>query len=130
MGHVSCPAVLVECGFLSNPEEETLLRSADYQIRLAAVLAGGVPAGDLSACKRKGERQCEGQTMFYCTECGNELPKWAGQCPACKAWNTIVERPAETKRRAAAPASAGQGPARPKPMAEVETSRSCALPPA
>ena len=40
MGHVSCPAVLVECGFLSNPEEETLLRSADYQIRLAAVLAG------------------------------------------------------------------------------------------
>ena len=61
--------------------------------------------------------------MFYCTECGNELPKWAGQCPACKAWNTIVERPAETKRRAAAPASAGQGPARPKPMAEVETSR-------
>ena len=61
--------------------------------------------------------------MFYCTECGNELPKWAGQCPACKAWNTIVERPVETKRRAAAPASSGQGPARPKPMAEVETSR-------
>ena len=41
------------------------------------------------------------KTMFYCTECGNELPKWAGQCPACKAWNTIVERPAETKRRSA-----------------------------
>lgn len=40
MEHVSCPAVLVECGFLSNPEEEALLRSADYQIRLAAVLAG------------------------------------------------------------------------------------------
>ena len=40
MGHVSCPAVLVECGFLSNPEEEALLRSADYQTRLAAVLAG------------------------------------------------------------------------------------------
>lgn len=40
MNHVSCPAVLVECGFLSNPEEEALLRSADYQIRLAAVLAG------------------------------------------------------------------------------------------
>lgn len=40
MGHVSCPAVLVECGFLSNPEEEARLRSADYQTRLAAVLAG------------------------------------------------------------------------------------------
>ena len=62
------------------------------------------------------------KTMFYCTECGNELPKWAGQCPACKAWNTIVERPAETKRRPA-PAAGGQGAARPKPMTEVETGR-------
>ena len=26
------------------------------------------------------------KTLFYCTDCGNELPKWAGQCPACKAW--------------------------------------------
>ena len=23
------------------------------------------------------------KTMFYCTECGNETPKWAGKCPAC-----------------------------------------------
>ena len=30
---------------------------------------------------------------FYCTECGNETPKWAGKCPACGAWNTIVEQP-------------------------------------
>ena len=35
------------------------------------------------------------KTLFYCTECGNELPKWQGQCPACRAWNTIVEQPAE-----------------------------------
>ena len=34
------------------------------------------------------------KTMFYCTECGNETPKWAGKCPACGAWNTIVEQPA------------------------------------
>ena len=33
------------------------------------------------------------KTMFYCTECGNETPKWAGKCPACGAWNTIVEQP-------------------------------------
>ena len=31
--------------------------------------------------------------MFYCTECGNETAKWAGKCPACGAWNTIVEQP-------------------------------------
>ena len=33
------------------------------------------------------------KTLFYCTECGNETPKWAGRCPACGAWNTVVERP-------------------------------------
>ena len=32
------------------------------------------------------------KTVFYCTECGNETPKWAGRCPACGAWNSIVEQ--------------------------------------
>ncbi|OUQ59345.1 DNA repair protein RadA [Flavonifractor sp. An112] len=66
------------------------------------------------------------KTMFYCTECGNELPKWAGQCPACKAWNTIVEQPAETKRKSsAAVATAGErrGSIKPRLMDEVETTR-------
>ena len=40
MNHVSCPAVLVECGFLTNPEEEALLRDGGSQRQLAAVLAG------------------------------------------------------------------------------------------
>ena len=31
------------------------------------------------------------KTVFYCTECGNETPKWQGRCPACGAWNTIEE---------------------------------------
>lgn len=35
------------------------------------------------------------KTLFYCTECGNETPKWQGKCPACGAWNSIVERPPE-----------------------------------
>ena len=38
LNHISCPAILVECGFLSNPEEEALLRSGAYQTRLAAAL--------------------------------------------------------------------------------------------
>ena len=36
------------------------------------------------------------KTVFYCTACGNETPKWQGRCPACGAWNTLeehVERP-------------------------------------
>jgi N-acetylmuramoyl-L-alanine amidase len=40
MNHISCRAILVECGFLSNPEEDRLLQSSDYQLKLAAVLAG------------------------------------------------------------------------------------------
>ena len=31
--------------------------------------------------------------VFYCKECGNETTKWAGQCPACHEWNTLVEEP-------------------------------------
>jgi len=30
-------------------------------------------------------------SVFRCTECGAEQPKWAGRCAACGAWNTLVE---------------------------------------
>lgn len=33
------------------------------------------------------------KTMFFCQECGYESAKWMGQCPACHAWNTMVEEP-------------------------------------
>lgn len=39
MEHVSCPAVLIECGFLSNPQEEVLLRDSRYQKKLCGVIA-------------------------------------------------------------------------------------------
>ncbi len=38
MNHVSCPAVLIECGFLSNYAEEQLLTSAAYQKKIAAAI--------------------------------------------------------------------------------------------
>ncbi len=38
------------------------------------------------------------KSVFYCTECGNELSKWAGQCPACKKWNTVVEATESMKK--------------------------------
>ena len=51
------------------------------------------------------------KTVFYCTQCGNETPKWQGQCMACGAWNTIVEQPAPDPRKkvsaAKAPAAGG-----------------------
>ena len=38
MRMAKCPAVLVECGFLSNPDEAELLKSADYRTKLSMVL--------------------------------------------------------------------------------------------
>ena len=39
MNHITCPAILVECGFLSNPEEAGKLATSGYQTQIAAVLA-------------------------------------------------------------------------------------------
>ena len=30
-------------------------------------------------------------SVFFCQECGNEASKWSGKCPACGAWNSLVE---------------------------------------
>ena len=38
MNHITCPAILVECGFLSNPAEEALLNTPEYQTKLAVSL--------------------------------------------------------------------------------------------
>ena len=36
------------------------------------------------------------KTVYACTECGAQSPKWQGQCPGCGAWNTLVESLAAT----------------------------------
>ncbi len=55
------------------------------------------------------------KTVYTCSECGGTSPKWLGKCPACQAWNTLIESVAEnnapTKNRfasltAAAPVQA------------------------
>ncbi len=42
MEHIQCTGVLIECGFLSNPEEEARLRSPAYQQNLCCVIASGL----------------------------------------------------------------------------------------
>ena len=46
------------------------------------------------------------KTVYFCTECGNESPKWAGRCPSCGAWNALVEQRAEKTKR---PSGANRG---------------------
>lgn len=46
------------------------------------------------------------KSVFYCTSCGNETPKWQGRCPACGEWNTMqehIEKPAVIGKASAAP---------------------------
>ena len=57
---------------------------------------------------------------FVCTECGGESLRWAGQCPHCRAWNTLQEfqvRRSPGGREAPKPL---QG-ARPVPLSEIES---------
>jgi len=38
MDHINCAGVLIECGFLSNPREESMLRNPEYQKRLISII--------------------------------------------------------------------------------------------
>ena len=58
MNHITCPAILVECGFLSNPEEEQLLISDGYQTKIALSLTASWLAMD----------QTEGEGMMNTQE--------------------------------------------------------------
>ena len=37
------------------------------------------------------------KTVFFCSACGYETSRWQGQCPSCRAWNTLTEAPAAPK---------------------------------
>jgi DNA repair protein RadA/Sms len=43
------------------------------------------------------------KTVFACTECGAQSPKWLGRCPDCQAWNSLVEESAAPSTSAALP---------------------------
>ena len=41
------------------------------------------------------------KSIFVCSECGYETPRWMGKCPECESWNTLVEQetiPAASKQ--------------------------------
>ena len=42
------------------------------------------------------------KSVFFCQNCGYESPKWMGQCPGCRQWNTFVEEVVQTKKSGAA----------------------------
>lgn len=61
----------------------------------------------------------KGKTVWFCTSCGNESPKWMGRCPVCGEWNTMVEKTVATgKPKKNSPASI-QSDHRPQNLSEV-----------
>ena len=69
------------------------------------------------------------KTIYYCTQCGNETPKWQGQCAACGAWNTIVEQPAPAKGKNRSPAAMAMTPTRkPKRLSEMSIDQEIRFP--
>ncbi len=64
------------------------------------------------------------KSVFFCTECGNETPKWSGRCPACGAWNTIVEQQGSAGKGKKNTSSSGKSPlhtVKAIPLTEIET---------
>ena len=64
------------------------------------------------------------KSVFFCTECGNETPKWSGRCPACGAWNTIVEQQGSAGKGKKSTSSSGKTPfhtVKAIPLTEIET---------
>ena len=61
------------------------------------------------------------KTVFFCTACGNESPKWQGRCPGCGQWNTMVEhieKPTPAGRAKSAPVGMSRTP---KKLSQVDT---------
>ena len=68
------------------------------------------------------------KTIWYCTSCGNESPKWMGRCPACGEWNTMKEAPVREKssgrQASAGRGAAGESGGKAKPLSEIDLSTS------
>ena len=57
--------------------------------------------------------QTKARTQFVCDSCGNDTPKWAGRCPSCGQWNTLVEMRVEKRESRSVLRTAG-------PVAEAQ----------
>jgi DNA repair protein RadA/Sms len=71
------------------------------------------------------------KTIYLCQQCGASSPKWAGQCAACGAWNTLVETiaaPRPVGSRAPSAARAMAGVAAVAPIASVTSAEAGRLP--
>lgn len=64
------------------------------------------------------------KSVWFCTSCGNESPKWMGRCPACGEWNTMVEETVATGKAARnAAVEVPGGGQKPMPLSEIDSTQ-------
>ena len=60
------------------------------------------------------------KSMWFCSECGAESPKWEGRCPGCGQWNTMVEERVSTKSSRSVSADRGTVKSKPQRVSEIQ----------
>lgn len=68
------------------------------------------------------------RAVFVCGECGGQSPQWQGQCPHCKAWNTLAETVAEQGGGAGRFAALSGGAGRLQALSELEAREQARIP--
>ena len=63
----------------------------------------------------------KGKSVFRCTECGADQPKWGGRCDSCGAWNSLVEEVAGRRGRRAEGPSRSASEAAPVRLSEMQS---------
>ncbi len=71
------------------------------------------------------------KTIFVCSSCGADFPKWMGKCPSCGEWSTIKEQTVQSDTHVSAPrtiAGLVSPTSRPVRLSEVSTSQESRIP--
>ncbi len=59
------------------------------------------------------------KTVFFCTDCGTESPKWMGKCPGCGAWNTMTEEVVVTQPKGSQKSTTVASSSSPKTLSNI-----------
>lgn len=60
------------------------------------------------------------KSVYFCSECGYESPKWLGKCPGCGAWNSFVEEKVMTKSSKKRGSMASRSMAKPVRISDIQ----------
>lgn len=60
------------------------------------------------------------KTMWFCSECGGNSPKWVGRCPDCGAWNTMVEERVKSTKGSKSTTLSSRTISRPQKVSEIQ----------